>query len=54
LLCRAKVNWHGHWQEIDVVLSNDEQPAVGTRLLNACVLTMDFVHNTVTINKTIP
>ncbi len=54
LLCRAQILWHGHWQEIDVVLSNDEQPAIGTRLLSGCMMTMDFVHNTLTIDKSLP
>ncbi len=51
LLCRAQINWHGQWQTIDVVLSNDEQPAIGTRLLNGCTMTMDFIQNTLTIDK---
>lgn len=54
LLCRARVYWHGEWQEVDVVLSGDEQPAIGTRLLNRCIMTMDFVFNTVTIDKPLP
>lgn len=51
LLCRAQVNWHGQWKKVEVVLSNDEQPAIGTRLLNGCKMDMDFIANVLTINK---
>ncbi|MGH7595897.1 MAG: hypothetical protein ACREOI_06065 [bacterium] len=51
LLCRAQVNWHGQWQEIDVVLSADEEPAIGTRLLKGCVMAMNFIEDTLTIDK---
>lgn len=51
LLCRAQVNWHDHWQEIEVVLSDDEEAAIGTRLLQGCIMTMNFIQNTLTIDK---
>ena len=51
LLCHAKVKWHGQWQEIDVALSADDEPAIGTRLLQGCIMTMDFIQNTVMIDK---
>jgi hypothetical protein len=54
LLCRAQVNWHGQWQEIDVVLSADEEPAIGTHLLKGCVMAMSFIEDTLTIDKPLP
>lgn len=53
LLCRGRINWHGHWQEIDIVLTDDEEAALGTSLLKGCLMTMDFIHNTLTIDKPI-
>jgi len=44
-LAPARVLWHGKWKEIKVVLSNDQEPAIGTRLLQGSVVTMDFVKN---------
>ncbi|MCI0698693.1 hypothetical protein L0337_42680 [candidate division KSB1 bacterium] len=43
--CPARVLWHGKWKEIEVILSNDDEPAVGTGLLRGSVVTMDFVKN---------
>ena len=45
----ARVIWHGKWKEIKVVLSNDEEPAVGTQLLQGSVVTMDFIKNRLAI-----
>lgn len=46
-----QVKWHDLWQDIDVVLSDDEESAIGTRLLQGCIMTMDFIQNTLTIDK---
>lgn len=50
-LCRARVLWHGKWKAIKVVLSNDEEPAIGTHLLQGSIVTMDFVKNRLTIKE---
>jgi predicted aspartyl protease len=50
-LCPARVLWHGKWKEIKIVLSNDEEPAIGTGLLQGSVVTMDFVKNTLRIEE---
>ena len=34
-----------------IVLSNGEEPAVGTRLLKDCVMTMNFIDNKLMIDK---
>jgi predicted aspartyl protease len=54
LLCRARINWHGQWQDVDIVLTDDEEAALGTRLLEGCIMTMDFVHDTMVIEKPLP
>jgi predicted aspartyl protease len=51
LLCRGQIEWHGQWQEVDIVLTADEEPALGTRLLNGCLMNMNFIQNTLTIHK---
>jgi predicted aspartyl protease len=43
--------WHGKWRDIEVILSNDEEPAIGTGLLQGSVVTMDFVKNRLTIEE---
>jgi predicted aspartyl protease len=48
-ICAARVLWHGKWKNIEVVLSNDEEPAVGTQLLQGSVATLDFVKNKLVI-----
>jgi predicted aspartyl protease len=48
-VCSARVLWHGKWKEIEVILSNDEEPALGTRLLQGSVVTMDFLKNKLAI-----
>ena len=45
LACPARVLWHGKWKDIEVILSNDEEPAIGTQLLQGSVATLDFVKN---------
>jgi len=50
-VCFARVLWHGKWKEIEVVLSNDEEPAIGTGLLQGSVVTMDFVKNKLSIRE---
>jgi len=47
----GKILWFGEIREVEVIFSNDEEPAIGTRLLNGCVMTMNFVANTLTIDK---
>jgi predicted aspartyl protease len=54
LVCHGRVKWHEQWQEIDIVLSADEEPSLGTGLLNGCVMTMNFIENTLTIDKPLP
>ncbi len=51
LYCRGKVLWFSKVMEGEFILSNDEEPALGTRLLNGCVMTMNFIDNVLTIDK---
>ncbi|MGH7597801.1 MAG: hypothetical protein ACREOI_15735 [bacterium] len=50
-VCLARVLWHGRWKDIEVILSNDEEPAIGTGLLQGSVVTMDFVKNGLAIKE---
>lgn len=47
----GRVLWHGKWKEIEVVLSNDEEPAIGTQLLRGSIATPDFVKNKLMIEE---
>ncbi len=51
LMAVGKVVWFGIEREVRVVLSNDEEPAIGTRLLKGCMMTMNFIEDTLTIDK---
>jgi predicted aspartyl protease len=50
-VCKARVLWHGKWKEFEVVFSNDEEPAVGTHLLQDSVVTLNFGKNTLTVEE---
>lgn len=49
LVCLGKILWHGQARRVQVVLSDDEDPAIGTRLLKGSIMTMNFVDNSLTI-----
>jgi predicted aspartyl protease len=51
IYCRGKIDWFGEVKEVRVILSNDEEPAIGTRLLKGCVMNMNFIDNKLTIDK---
>lgn len=48
-VCPARVLWHGKWKKIKIVLSNDEEPAIGTHLLQGSSVMLNFVKNTLNI-----
>jgi predicted aspartyl protease len=50
-LSTARVLWHGKWRTIKIVLSKDEEPAIGTGLLQGSIATLDFVKNKLTIGE---
>jgi len=49
IVCRGKILWHNELHRVQIILSDDEEPAIGTRLLKGSLLTMDFVKNTLMI-----
>jgi clan AA aspartic protease len=49
LVCLGKVLWHNQLRRVQIVLSDDEEPAIGARLLKGSIVTMDFVKNTIAI-----
>ena len=54
IIARGKIVWFGEERDVRVILSDDEEPAIGTRLLKDCVMTMDFRNDTLTIDKPMP
>ena len=49
IVCHGKVFWHDEVRRVQIILSDDEEPAIGTRLLKGSIMTMNFVHNTLAI-----
>jgi predicted aspartyl protease len=45
LVCLGKILWHNQVRRVQIVLSDDEEPAVGTRLMSGSIVTMNFVDN---------
>jgi len=51
IYCRGKILWFGEIKTVQVILSNDDEPSIGTRLLQGCLMNMNFIQNLVTIDK---
>jgi predicted aspartyl protease len=51
IICRGEILWHDEVCSVEIALSDDEQPAIGTGLFKGCVMTMDFRNDTLTIEK---
>jgi len=51
IVCMGEILWDNEVRLVEVVLSEDDEPAIGTGLLSGCVLTMDFIHDTLIIEK---
>lgn len=51
LIAQDKIVWFGEEREVRVIFSDDEEPAIGTKLLKGCVMTMDFIQDALTIDK---
>lgn len=47
--CTGYINWFGDRKKVQIALSDDEEPTIGTRLLKGFVVTMDFIKNLITI-----
>jgi len=50
-VCVARVFWHGKWKKIKISLSNDEEPAIGTLLMQDSIVTLNFGTNKLTIEE---
>lgn len=51
IMALCTVVWFGVERNIRVVLSSDNQPAIGTRMLEDCVVTLDFSSDILVIAK---
>jgi hypothetical protein len=47
----GKIDWFGEVKEVRIILSNDEEPAIGTPLLKGGGMNMNFIDDTLTIDK---
>ncbi|NUO83008.1 hypothetical protein HUU05_23295 [candidate division KSB1 bacterium] len=45
------LHWHDKLRAGEVILSDDGEPAIGTDLMQGCVVTMDFIQNVLQIDK---
>jgi len=51
IVCRGEVLWNEEVRSVEIALSEDDEPAIGTKLLKGCVMTMDFIQDALTIDK---
>ncbi|MFQ5627775.1 MAG: hypothetical protein ACE5I1_03365 [bacterium] len=51
ILCRAEIDWHDQRKIVEVLLSHDDEPAIGTALLQDHFMTMDFKKNVLAISS---
>jgi len=51
IICHGEILWHDEPRAIEIVLSDDEEPAIGTGMLEGCIVTMDFISDILTISK---
>ncbi|MFQ5629805.1 MAG: hypothetical protein ACE5I1_13655 [bacterium] len=51
IYCCGTILWFGEKRQVQIILSNDEEPAIGTLLLQSCVMNMNFIEHTLTIEK---
>jgi len=51
LYCYGKILWFGETRKVEILLSSDNERSIGTLLLDGCIMTMNFIQNTVTIDK---
>jgi len=49
--CTGYIYWFNKVKKIQIILSEDEEPTIGTRLLQNSIVTMDFIKNLITIAK---
>ena len=51
IVCRGNILWHNQHCSVEILLSDDEEPAIGTGLLKGCIVTMNFIHDSLSIAK---
>ncbi|MDZ7291361.1 MAG: hypothetical protein ONB44_25070 [candidate division KSB1 bacterium] len=51
IVCRGEISWHDELRAVEIVLSDDDEPAIGTGLLEGCLVMMNFVNDTFSIDK---
>jgi len=51
IVCRGEVLWNDEICSVEIALSEDDEPAIGTKLLKGCLMTMDFRNDILTIEK---
>jgi hypothetical protein len=54
LIAHGKIIWFGEERDVRVIFSDGEEPAIGTRLLKDCVVTMNFRNDTLIIEEPMP
>ncbi len=45
VVCHGELHWHDKLRAVEIILSDDDEPAIGTDLMQGCLATMDFAAN---------
>lgn len=51
VVCHGELHWHGEQRAVEIILSDDDEPAIGTDLMQGCVVTTDFTTDVLMIAK---
>jgi len=51
VVCHGELHWHHELRAVEIILSDDDERAIGTDLLQGCFVTMDFIKNVLRIDK---
>lgn len=51
VVCHGVLHWHEELRPVEIILSDDDEPAIGTDLMQGCLVSMDFITNALKIEK---
>jgi len=51
IVCHGEIFWHDEHRTVEIVLSDDDEPAIGTGLLKGSLVIMDFINDVFNIDQ---
>ncbi len=51
VVCHGVLHWHDKQRAVEIILSDDDEPAIGTDIMHGCLVTMDFIKNDLRIEQ---